>query len=133
MVHGLETMKRLNDEAVAKHSPLSELKAALQADEYYAWSWHCNLACIGLDSGGDPQSANLCAAQFMKNLFDVDVRTQMAWLGFEAAWANQETSQPSEVAIEIAARVWCDHEMGDVVMDKDAVLEIAKIIDRVKG
>lgn len=41
--------------------------------------------------------------------------------------------KPSQVAIEIAARVWCDQEMGDVVMDKDAALEIAKIIDRVKG
>lgn len=40
---------------------------------------------------------------------------------------------PSAVAIEIAARVWCDQEMCSVVMDRDAAMEIAKIIDRVRA
>ncbi len=99
MVHGLETMTRLNNEAVARamgqtRSPLSELQVALQADEDYAWSWQCNLACIGLDSGGDHETANRYAAQFIRNTFGVDVRTQENWKRFEAQWANQNASPP---------------------------------------
>lgn len=40
--------------------------------------------------------------------------------------------KPSEIAIEIAARVWCDQEMGNCTMDQEAALEIAKIIDGVR-
>ncbi len=39
--------------------------------------------------------------------------------------------QPSERAIHIAARVWCDQDMRTVVMDQDAALRIARIIDEV--
>ncbi len=46
---------------------------------------------------------------------------------------NQTQSSPSVVSREIAARVWCDHEMGHVVMDKEAADEIAAIIDRVRN
>jgi hypothetical protein len=38
----------------------------------------------------------------------------------------------STVAREIAARVWCDQEMGNVVMDVDAAEAIARIIDGVR-
>ena len=40
--------------------------------------------------------------------------------------------KPSEIAIEIAARVWCDQEMGNCVMDVEAAEAIAKIIDGVR-
>lgn len=40
-------------------------------------------------------------------------------------------SEPCKKAIEVAARVWCDQEMSSVVMDKNAAMEIAKIIDGV--
>lgn len=40
---------------------------------------------------------------------------------------------PSQVSVEIAARIWCDPEMSSVVMDSDAALQIATIVDRVKG
>ncbi len=39
--------------------------------------------------------------------------------------------QPSDRAVEAAARVWCDPSMSDVVMDTVAAYEIARIIDRV--
>lgn len=68
------------------HSPLSELQAALLADEDYAWTWLCNLACIGLDAGGDHEKANRYAAGFMKNAFGVDVTTQEHWKKFEKLW-----------------------------------------------
>ena len=70
------------------HTPLSDLKAALQSDDEYAWSWLCNLACIGMDSGGHHESASRYAAQFMRNTFDVDVRNQENWKTFEAQWAE---------------------------------------------
>lgn len=37
----------------------------------------------------------------------------------------------SITSIEIAARIWCDPEMSKIVMDKDAVIAIALILDDV--
>lgn len=42
---------------------------------------------------------------------------------------NEE--KPSQKAIEVAARVWCDQEMGSVVMDTNAAMEIARVVDKV--
>lgn len=67
-------------------SPLSQLKAALKNCDDFAWTWHCNLACIGLDSGGAHEVANRRAAQFMKNAFGVDVTTQENWKQLERQW-----------------------------------------------
>lgn len=58
------------------YSPLTELIAALKANEDYAWTWQCNLACIALDCGASHENANRRAAQFMNNAFGVDVTTQ---------------------------------------------------------
>lgn len=83
------------------HTPLSELKAALHADADYAWTWQCNLACIGIDSVSDManvaedehltphEAANRRAAQFMRNTFDLDIRTNEHWKEFEAQWMNE--------------------------------------------
>ena len=99
MVHGLETIKKLNDEAVSSHSPLSQLKAALKADDDYAWTWLCNLACIALDSGGTHENSNRRAAQFMKNAFDIDVTQCENWKQFELQWSEsvdeQEDAEPT--------------------------------------
>ena len=40
--------------------------------------------------------------------------------------------ETDRTAREIAARVWCDQEMGSVAMDVEAAEEIAKIIERVR-
>lgn len=83
------------------HSPLSELKAALQADADYAWTWQCNLACIGIDSVSDianaenltpHETANRRAAQFMSNAFGLDIRTNEHWNAFEAQWKNEDST-----------------------------------------
>lgn len=95
MVHGLETIKKLNDEAVSSHSPLSDLKAALKADGDYAWTWLCNLACIGIDSGGTHENSNRRAAQFMQNAFDIDVTQCENWKQFELQWSAPEHPQPT--------------------------------------
>lgn len=70
------------------HSPLSQLKAALKADEDYAWTWLCNLACIGLDSGGTHENANRRASQFMKDAFDIDITQCQNWKQFERQWSE---------------------------------------------
>ena len=93
MVHGLETIKKLNDEAVSSRSPLSQLKDALKADDDYAWTWLCNLACIGLDSGGTHENSNRRAAQFMRNAFDIDVTQCENWKQFELQWSESVDEQ----------------------------------------
>ena len=54
--------------------------------------------------------------------------------GLEDFWSKNgiDPSKPSQVSMEIAARVWCDQEMEQVVMDTDAAIEIARILDRVR-
>lgn len=52
-------------------------------------------------------------------------------------WFYEQTAfnvpvMPSLVAKEIAARVWCDQEMRNCVMDVGAAEEIAVIVDRVR-
>ena len=44
---------------------------------------------------------------------------------------DMDISNPSAIAIEIAARVWTDQEMSSVTMDPEAAIEIAKILDKV--
>lgn len=69
-------------------SPVLELSAALQADEDYAWTWLCNLACIGIDAGGSHESANRYAAQFMQNAFGVNVCNQENWKNLLLQWSE---------------------------------------------
>lgn len=45
---------------------------------------------------------------------------------------QQLVVEPSQVALQIAARIWCDPEMRDVVMDTEAATAIAGIIDDVR-
>lgn len=48
------------------------LKAIVQADDAYAWSWHCNLAMSFVDEGANHMQGNRAAARFMRMCFDVD-------------------------------------------------------------
>lgn len=59
------------------------LKAAIRADEGYAYSWHCNIAMSAYDeiakadgSNHDwaHERANQAATRFMKTCFDVDTK-----------------------------------------------------------
>lgn len=49
-----------------------DLKTSMKADPGYAWSWHCVIACAGMDEGLDHPAANRAAARFMSMCFDVD-------------------------------------------------------------
>jgi hypothetical protein len=47
---------------------------AMQEDQAYAWSWHCNLWAAAYDSGVDRDVANEAAARFMETLFGINTR-----------------------------------------------------------
>ncbi len=51
---------------------MDRLSATMREDEYYAWTWHCNLAMPMQDEGMSFAAANRAAARIMKNFFDVD-------------------------------------------------------------
>lgn len=55
------------------------IRTAMQADESWAWLWHCNLAMLAMDAGADRLLANKQAATFMSNTFDVDMRTNQLY------------------------------------------------------
>lgn len=48
------------------------------------------------------------------------------------AGSDDPLAKPSTLATEIAARVWCDQEMQNIVMDVGAATKIARIIDDVR-
>jgi hypothetical protein len=47
-------------------------------------------------------------------------------------WPELPAPEPSEVSLQIAARVWCDHEMQRTQMDSAAAKAIACILDDVR-
>ena len=51
---------------------VNNLSNLLKDDSSLAWSWHCNIAMLAVDSGADHKEANIRTAEFMKRLFDVD-------------------------------------------------------------
>ena len=55
------------------------LKSAIQADDDYAWSWHCNVAMPFVDEGGSHEQANRAAARFMRTCFNMDVTKFDQW------------------------------------------------------
>lgn len=57
---------------------MNALKAAIQDDPGYAWSWHCNVTCCAMDEGVEHDAANRIAARFMKLAFDVDTSERPA-------------------------------------------------------
>jgi len=61
------------------------LKAAIQRDESYAWSWHCNIAMPYQDEGASHEQGNRAAARAMSTIFGVDVTTFKEWKPFP--WA----------------------------------------------
>jgi len=66
------------------------LQSAIQADDDFAWSWHCNVAMSFQDEGGTHEQANRAAARFMQTCFGVDVTTLGQWREFD--WAKELTA-----------------------------------------
>lgn len=53
---------------------LEVIKAEMKNDPGYAWAWHCNVSMIAFDAGAQHIESNIRAADFMQNVFEVDVR-----------------------------------------------------------
>lgn len=86
--------------------------------------------------------ARVWAQEFVKVVkknpsISTDEGTMIGWFAnaIMSGWdeAHRRLRPPVEScrAIHVASRVWCDQEMGDVVMDVNAAGEIACIIERV--
>lgn len=104
----------------------------LQENPDTAWGYQCNLAMVMVDAGLGHEEANRAAANFMAMAFECDTRTRCE-KEFGKRWKEQlhVAPKPSQAAMQIAARIWCDQEMRHLVMDTDAARGIAKIVDYV--
>jgi hypothetical protein len=56
-----------------RQQALPTLTERIKEDPEYAWTWHCNLACAGMDAGLGHQAANAMAGNFMKLAFGAEV------------------------------------------------------------
>lgn len=64
--------------------------------------------------------------------WNLAVRAREEWYGRKFSQGSLGLSKdPSTLAREVAARVWCDQEMGSTVMDVEAAETIAGIIEDV--
>jgi hypothetical protein len=74
------------------------LKQALQEDEEYAWTFHCNLAVPMMDEGCSHKKANKAAARIMYNLFRVDTSQSKYFkdLGFNTKFVVPDDNQTTE-------------------------------------
>ena len=61
------------EEKASISQSLLALSTAMCKDPEYAWTWHCNLACAGMDAGLGHQAANVMAGNFMKLAFGAEV------------------------------------------------------------
>jgi len=72
----------------------AQLKAALQADAEYAWSWHCNFAMPIMDSiHCSAVDANKAGASLMRHVFDIDIRKHSHW-NHDAARSDAQPRAP---------------------------------------
>jgi len=79
-----QTFKRSTEKTRISTSESYEiLKKAIQDDDDYAWSWHCNIAVPFMDEGGTHEMANRAAARCMRTMFGVDVSLFDQWVSFE--------------------------------------------------
>jgi hypothetical protein len=86
------TKPYLSREKMDAIEAFDSLKAEIQKDREYAWSWHCNVAMHFQDEGGGHEQANRAAARFMQNCFQVHVTNFDQWMSFD--WAKAATVNP---------------------------------------
>lgn len=71
--------KGSSDETTTPHL-LDQFTEALKADPDLAWSWHCNLAMPIMDRVKcSHTAANEAAADLMRHLFHIDIRSNSCW------------------------------------------------------
>ena len=67
---------------------LEKLRKAMKSDESLAWSWHCNIAMLAVDSGADHKEANIRTAKFMNDVFGVDTSKFKEYLAIMRKYEN---------------------------------------------
>ena len=67
---------------------MAHLREAIQEDEDYAWTWHCNVAMAVFDQDVDLETSNKAAARFMQLAFDVDVTETVMWNHLKEIWKS---------------------------------------------
>ena len=96
--------------------------------------------CVSAENGSN--TPDFILGKFLStclDAFNAASRAREKWYGAEMSigsggglmWVPKNAPDPSERAIHIAARIWCDPEMANVVMDADACDTISKILDAV--
>ena len=55
------------------------IRNAIHNESDYTWGWHCNIAMAAHDEGLSHAKANLAAARFMKNCWDIDMTKSEFW------------------------------------------------------
>lgn len=60
--------------AITYKDALNGLTFYLNQQPDLAWSWHCNLAMMAVDSGASHLEANIRTADFMLRAFEVDIQ-----------------------------------------------------------
>lgn len=97
-----ELIERRAVETTTPHL-LDQFTAALKGDPDLAWSWHCNLAMPIMDRVKcSHTAANEAAADLMRHLFHIDIRSNSCWA---------ITVQPEEpLAVQCLWRDGCRNE-----------------------
>jgi hypothetical protein len=76
---------------------LDQFTAALKADPDLAWSWHCNLAMPIMDRVKcSHTAANEAAADLMRHLFHIDIRSNSCWA------ITMQPVEPSSLTWEVS-------------------------------
>lgn len=67
---------------------LEDLREAMKSDDGLAWSWHCNIAMLAVDSGADHKEANIRTSKFMTDMFGVDTSKFKEYLAIMRQYEN---------------------------------------------
>lgn len=97
---------------------LSMLKGVMKFHPDFAWTWHCNIACVAMDEGVNASTANLLAARFMMSAFEVDTAVKNGtsakmkeWLGMRPDGSEPEKPDSGEEKgmADVRKCSYCDH------------------------
>ena len=103
--------------------------SAMDTEKQFTDQMASAINCFSRENGSN--TPDFILAEFLcecLDAFDKASRAREKWYGKALSISR---AIPSQRALEIAARVWCDQDMTRITMDADAAAEIARIIDDV--
>jgi hypothetical protein len=102
------------------------MRSLMQADESWAWSWHCNLAMMAIDAGADRLSANHGAAEFMRQAFEVNIRTSQLYRNLITGLEVEREHRAAEALTESELPVPSQHCLTLAPWLDDNTLELGQ-------